>query len=515
MGLLAGLPAEQRTVPNRRRRRHRSCSSAIVVTEAACAEAVAVAVADPRHQSDRKTRKKGSEGDEDPNFAKLRRKIERGRSRRDRCESLSKRAAIAKSVAELEYKLAQLQQAGSARSSSRHSRELSKCSAPSDGVTSALPTSRRGRPPVVCVSPRAGSSIMGVTESKETQQARAARFESSPTKAAQWLWHDSASGSPRGQGGAQLCSPTSVVGTCATLEKEYARVPAGMVPDPATIRPANVLRSALKMVLRRWAERPADERTVQAPEGMAADSNNLGETYTWVTSQLRSIRQDLTVQNLRGKVARRCYSAAVRCALDASDWAEFSPSLSRLFELYNEEGDSPPAEFHAYRMLKLISEALRCRASSSTALVEQLRGLVLPSATFVAKRPSGSRLGKRTTRSSSLLAAPEVAHAHALLGAIAGGQLHRALSLAQTGCVEQHGHAAGLVTQQIATSLRAMLDAATAKAVRSVQSPTRPIATGTVKRKQQSETCADTTGKAAEPARKRKKAAKKSKKSSK
>ena len=176
-----------------------------------------------------------------------------------------------------------------------------------------------------------------------------------------------------------------------------------MVPDPATIRPKNVLRSALKMVLQRWAARPADERG--PPPGAIAGSDDRSVTYTWVTSQLRSIRQDLTVQNLRGKVARRCYSAAVRCALDASDWAEFSPSLSRLFELYKEEGDTPPAEFHAYRMLKLISDALRSRASSSTPsapLPRPLRSCPAPSRRTAARTPpSSSRRCTRPTRTAT------------------------------------------------------------------------------------------------------------------
>jgi hypothetical protein len=108
-----------------------------------------------------------------------------------------------------------------------------------------------------------------------------------------------------------------------------------------------------------------------------------------------------------------------------------------------------------------------------------------------------------------------MAHAHALLRAIAGGQLNRALSLAQADCVQQHGHAAGLVKEQIATPLRAMMDAAMAKAVRLQTTRLGAIATGTVKRKQHPETCASTTGQAVEQARKRKKTTTKSKKSSK
>ena len=507
MVLVAGLPLRQRTVRGRRRRRHRSSCVGVVVTEAACAEAAAVT--GPRQLSEGLTG--GPEANDDPKIAKLRRKVERGRSRRDCCESPSMRASIARTVADLEQQLTQLELAGSTSSSCQPS---GLCRRPPalDSAASGVLTPKRGRKVGVCVSPHANSSIMGVTESKETQQARAARFERSPTKASQWLWHDSAWSSPRGQAAGQRGVPASVVGTCTILAKDYARVPAGMVPDPATIRPKNVLRSALKMVLQRWAARPADERG--PPPGAIAGSDDRSVTYTWVTSQLRSIRQDLTVQNLRGKVARRCYSAAVRCALDASDWAEFSPSLSRLFELYKEEGDTPPAEFHAYRMLKLISDALRSRASSSTALIEQLRSLVLPAATSVAMQPPGSKLGNHKTSGSSLLVAPEMAHARALLAAIAGGQLKRALSLAHTGCVEQHGHAVGLVREHIATPLSAMLDATMAKAVRSQPARTRLGSAEAAKRKQLPETAAVPTERAAEPARKRTKAAKNPKKSS-
>ena len=507
MVLVAGLPLRQKAMRGRCRRRHRSSCIGVVVTEVACAEAVAIR--GPQHQLSKGTTG-GQKVKDDPKVAKLRRKIERGR---DCCESASILASIARNDAVLQPQLTQLELADSTSSSCQPS---GLCERPLalNGVTPAVLTPKRGREIGVCISPRVGSSIMGITESKETQQARAARFEGSPTKASQWLWHDSARSSPRGRAAGQMSLSTSVVGTCTILEKEYARVPAGMVPDPATIRPKTVLRNALKMVLQRWAARPA-ERGLPPPPGTTAGSDDWSITYAWVTSQLRSIRQDLTVQNLRGKTARRCYSAAVRCALDASDWAEFSPSLSRLFELYKEEGDTPPAEFHAYRMLKLISDALRSGASSSTALIEQLRSLVLPAATSVAMQLPASRLGNHQTSGSSLLVAPEMAHAHALLAAIAGGELKRALSLAQTGCVEQHGHAAGLVREHIATPLRRMLDATITKAVRSQAAPTRLVSAAAVKRTQLPENAAVPTEKAAEPARKRTKAANYSKKSSK
>ena len=168
-----------------------------------------------------------------------------------------------------------------------------------------------------------------------------------------------------------------------------------------------------------------------------------------MTSQLRSIRQDLTVQNLRGTVARRCYATAVRCALDASDWAEFSPSLSRLFELYGEDGQTPSAEFHAYRMLKYLAEALRQKTASSVALTEQLRHLIT-------EFPIPPRTTLQVSRGVNwLLAEPPLVHSRKLLECVVGGRLWQALALTKVEVVEQHGHAAWLVQEQIEVSTQA------------------------------------------------------------
>jgi hypothetical protein len=59
-----------------------------------------------------------------------------------------------------------------------------------------------------------------------------------------------------------------VKGTCTTVAKQYLRLT--VAANAANIRPAPVLRKALKMVLREWAD---------------------GKSYEWCSSQLKSIRQ--------------------------------------------------------------------------------------------------------------------------------------------------------------------------------------------------------------------------------
>ena len=285
-------------------------------------------------------------------LVKLRRKLERAQAHLAGCDA-TKRKQVTASVAALQQKLAVAEGRRTAAAA-----EIPRRPAALDLETPTPPPRQPAR-----LAPQQAQSIGWMTESSTTRSDRAARFENTPTGGSRWLWHGDVEASPTGKGASG--GPSSVVGTCTTLEKEYARVPAGMVPDPANIRPAKVLRAALKLVLQRWKDRPPAERgeALRAAKLAAAASpatsptaadKDASPTYAWVTSQLRAIRQDLTVQNLRGVVARRCYAAAVRCALDASDWAEFSPSLSRLFELYGEDDRNyaitPPRhlEVHGY-----------------------------------------------------------------------------------------------------------------------------------------------------------------------
>lgn len=145
----------------------------------------------------------------------------------------------------------------------------------------------------------------------------------------------------------------AIVGTSEALEKPYLRLTAA--PDPATVRPPRVLARALAHVVAQHA----------------ADGD-----YARALEQFKSIRQDLTVQRVRGALAVAVYEHCARTALAAGDFGEYSQCQAQLFRLYAEaasashQAQEPPrkrmrkesstssvseneAEFRSYRLLFL------------------------------------------------------------------------------------------------------------------------------------------------------------------
>jgi len=129
-----------------------------------------------------------------------------------------------------------------------------------------------------------------------------------------------------------------IVGTCQKLEKRYLRLTSA--PDPATVRPLDVLRKALDMVVSTWAD---------------------NRDYSYACDQLKSIRQDVVVQVIQCEFAVQAYETAARIAIEGNDYAEFSASSSKLAELYNHpklSGKCPNRrEFLAYQILFYISNS--------------------------------------------------------------------------------------------------------------------------------------------------------------
>ncbi|KAK2979310.1 hypothetical protein RJ640_013274 [Escallonia rubra] len=120
----------------------------------------------------------------------------------------------------------------------------------------------------------------------------------------------------------------TVKGTCQDIEKRYLRLTSA--PDPATVRPEEVLEKALLMV------------------------QTSSKNYLYKCDQLKSIRQDLTVQRIRNELTVKVYETHARLAIEVGDLSECNQCQSQLKTLYAEGINGCHMEFAAYNMLRVI-----------------------------------------------------------------------------------------------------------------------------------------------------------------
>ncbi|KAL5800137.1 hypothetical protein ACOSQ4_033021 [Xanthoceras sorbifolium] len=120
----------------------------------------------------------------------------------------------------------------------------------------------------------------------------------------------------------------TVKGTCQEIEKRYLRLTSA--PDPSTVRPEEVLDKALLMV------------------------RNSEKNYLYKCDQLKSIRQDLTVQRIRNHLTAKVYETHARLAIENGDLPEYNQCQSQLKILYAEGIEGCHLEFSAYNMLCVI-----------------------------------------------------------------------------------------------------------------------------------------------------------------
>ena len=197
---------------------------------------------------------------------------------------------------------------------------------------------------------RGGIVAESDARSRQRNAARAARFAAAASPATASLSasppaskkqrrrqarRDAASASSEG------ASAARIVGTCEALEKAYFRITSA--PDPSTVRPLRVLRRALVWVQGMWSDAvtialAADDDDDDDDDDFVRDRSRPpsvdSDEYAPVCEQLKSIRQDCTLQGLEGDFAIKVYETHARIALEAGDFDEFNRCQTKLAELH-------------------------------------------------------------------------------------------------------------------------------------------------------------------------------------
>ena len=105
------------------------------------------------------------------------------------------------------------------------------------------------------------------------------------------------------------------------------------MPNPSQIRPETILKKSLKHIKDKWRNKEKD--------------------YNYINEQLRSIRQDMTIQRIQNDFTVKVYETHARIALESMDTDQFNQCQTKLIELYKLGFKGHEIEFLAYRIIYL------------------------------------------------------------------------------------------------------------------------------------------------------------------
>jgi hypothetical protein len=144
-------------------------------------------------------------------------------------------------------------------------------------------------------------------------------------------------------------------------------------PDPFQVRPVSVLERAFALVKSRFESGERD--------------------YTYLCSQLKSIRQHLTVQHVESSLTIAVYEYHAKVALDMQDYGELQQSLTRLQHLYTVcDALDNRDEFLCYQLLfDLLPSKRTARSDLQRRLTHADRAMPLTSFALAVGRALGRR----------------------------------------------------------------------------------------------------------------------------